>query len=137
MLDTWISDPKDPAAAASSGAPDALDASDFVSEEFLERFRENVTAEEFRYKHRLIARLEQTQRTVVPYRGPVYYMNAMKDYTEEEQQKKLAGIRKLFTQLWIRDFRDSDHYDLFLDQALNPVYRKLLSGLQSGRSQNE
>ena len=93
----------------------------------LERFMESegLSMDEILYMANLMRRLDATYKNVMSYEGPVIYLNAMKDNTEDTLREKLGLLNEIKPDAGIIDLPDKDHGSIFLDPGMEEVFVRI------------
>lgn len=86
---------------------------------------EGLTMDEILYMANLMRRLDATYKNLVHYPGPVIFINAKKDNSEETLKEKLQILNEIKTDAKIIDLPDHDHGSIFLSSELEELYISL------------
>ena len=75
----------------------------------------------------LMIRLDATEKKVTHYDGPVVYLNARKENSEETLREKLQVLREIEPEAEILDLNDQDHGSIFMDPEMEATYRQIFA----------
>lgn len=101
-----------------------------ITEEFATRL--SCTVDGLVYKLNLVSGLVSEEEKL-KYDGKVVYLNAKKESDFITDAFKRRTAKKFFRNVEFIDFENEDHYGLFVDESIIPIYYELLERLLNDR----